>query len=1249
MLVLGLDLGVASVGWALIELDSQLNPARILAMGSRIVNLANKEESNFLSGKGETACSQRTMKRTMRKGYERFEMRRDNLLAILAHLGMLDADHKLDNLPPLQLWELRSRAATPGQRLTLAELGRVIRHLNKKRGYRHAKSSANEESKDTDYVAAINNRFAALKASGLTIGQQLFEELRASAATTDKGTTVVSARLKEGDDYGQSHLYPRQAHIDEFDRIMLAQSEFYPETLTPDVIARLRRAIFFQRPLKSCKNLVSDCEFITHLGSDGKTYRPKVAPRTSPLAELTRIWEAVNNIKLTNAHNQPGPDAAHPEQLPRQQRLASREYHLNMEERRAIVEFLMDNDKITATNLLKIIGLKKADGFTPNIDPKRGIKGNSTRVKIKEALAPYPQYAHLLQFNLKIEETADTETGELHALISPDFKDEPLYRLWHLLYSVDEKADLARALSRQFGITEPELVDALYKLDFKAPGFSNKSAQFMRRILPYLMEGKIYSEAAAEAGFNHSGFITKEENDARPLRERIPLLSKNALRQPTVEKVLNQMANIVNALIDEYGPIDEIRVELARELKKSKTERAEMTSAIASRDKDNARFASLIEQYGLKPTRSRVQKYRMWEEAEGRCVYCGKQINIVSFLGGEDSEVEHIVPRALLFDDSLTNKVCSCRACNQEKGRRTAFDFMTARGEDALHAYLERVERMAANPDPKKRISKTKYRRLLMPESEIPADFLERDLRQTQYISRKAMELLRDVCRNVYASSGAVTDFFRHAWGYDEVIHDLNIERYERADLVGEEEYEHKHQIHRRRRIKDWNKRLDHRHHAIDALTVALTKQSYVQRLNNLNTERDNLRGDIESQGVAFKEGHRLLTQWAASRPHFPVSEVAAKTDDIAVSFKAGKKVATPGRRQKRADGSEFRPLVPRNALHEESVYGRHLFPIGNKDLKYCLSNLPMVADARARKYLAEALELNNGDISATRKWLKKNPLKDSTTGEPITALPCFEQRMVIRYKLATLKANQIDKIVDKAVRELVRRRFEECGSEKAFQQSILSEPLRLNPQSAPIKHVRCEAAVAPESTIAIHHDGDKPIGFAKSGNNHHAAFYRKPDGAIEQVVVQFWEALKRKELGLPIVIRDPKEAWAFLWNLPQSPEVEAVAASLPDVNWEFIQSLQLNEMFVLGLSDDEWRDGLAGNTALLTNNLYRVQTISEGDYRFRLHTHTGRAFDSANRNMRTGIYVTSLRSYIDSNPHKVKVTPTGKIIPIDD
>lgn len=175
--VLGLDLGVGSIGWCLIALDAQGDPAEILGMGSRVVPLTNLgDDKAFSKGKAFTANQKRTARRTMRRGFARYQLRRYRLRRELEKVGMLP-DAALIQLPLLELWELRERAATAGRRLTLPELGRVLCHINQKRGYRHVKSDAaaivgdEGEKKDSNsaYLAGIRANDEKLQDGGAVL------------------------------------------------------------------------------------------------------------------------------------------------------------------------------------------------------------------------------------------------------------------------------------------------------------------------------------------------------------------------------------------------------------------------------------------------------------------------------------------------------------------------------------------------------------------------------------------------------------------------------------------------------------------------------------------------------------------------------------------------------------------------------------------------------------------------------------------------------------------------------------------------------------------------------------------------------------------------------------------------------------------------------------------------------------------------------------------------------------------------
>ena len=290
--ILGLDLGTNSIGWAVVNVDENGNPQSIDGMGSRIVPLSSDDTNEFTKGNAISKNQSRTEKRTARKGYDRYQLRREYLTSELRKLNMLPGE-RLIKLPVLELWELRAKAATIGNQLTLPEIGRVLYHINQKRGYKHAKSDESADTKQKEYVAKINGRYAMILERNQTIGQYFAEKLKENEIETPKGK-FYTYRIKE-------QVFPRRAYEAEFDQIMECQKVFYPEVLTEKEIDKLRNEIiFYQRKLKSCKHLVSICDFEKreYENKEGKIVfgGPKVAPKSSPLFQICKIWEAVNNI-----------------------------------------------------------------------------------------------------------------------------------------------------------------------------------------------------------------------------------------------------------------------------------------------------------------------------------------------------------------------------------------------------------------------------------------------------------------------------------------------------------------------------------------------------------------------------------------------------------------------------------------------------------------------------------------------------------------------------------------------------------------------------------------------------------------------------------------------------------------------------------------------------------------------------------------------------------------------------------------
>jgi len=1243
--ILGLDLGTTSVGWALITVDESNNPIDIQDIGVRIVPLAENEGDKFTKGQDITVNADRTLARGIRRNYDRYQMRRRALTEKMRQLNMLPDEH-LIKLPVLDLWQLRANAAK--QKISLCELGRVLYHLNQRRGYKHARTDSND-SKQKDYVQKINNRYSLLQQLGLTIGQYFAQKL-AETAITHNGKTFYVFRIKE-------QIYPRRAYEEEFDTIMTCQQLFYPTILTDEVINEIRNnIIYYQRDLRSCKHLVSICEFEkrSFYDENGEVKRnkkgeivysgPKVAPRTSPLFQVFKNWQSINNLHFHNRRNE--------------------DLFITLEQKTHIASIMDNKELLKLKDVHEVLGINNKSGWYCDKAIKAGIKGNTTKTAIIACLSTLPLSIinEIARFNLKTEKTniVDEESGEIFVRISNNYQDEPLYRLWHIIYSIKDDEERFNAISKflkDFGIEDDSITNALKDIDFVTPGYANLSAKAISKILPYMMEGLDYSDACEYVGYNHSDSLTKEENASRDLVDKIPLLKKNELRQPTVEKILNQTINIFNQinadLIQKGERIDEVRVELARELKQSKTEREEASAGIRKQQALNDNYANILKSESIRPTRNKILKYRLWTESNKTCFYCDQPVNFKEYLQTTEFEREHVIPKRLIFDDSFANQVCSCSKCNKEKGGLTALDFMRTKAN--LRNYLDKVDSMYQKHEisGKKRshllASYDDYLERKKEGKETKEDIMiwetpiDRQLRLSQYISRKAMEILRMGCREVVATSGSITELIRHTWGYDTILHELNCPDYKEAgltEIIIDEKTKRQREV-----ISDWTKRLDHRHHAIDALAVACTTHSIVQHINTLHASRKIMRDEIKTSRKEWKDNY-LLQQWIKEKMPFDRHYVLHKIASILVSMKAGKKATVPGKRKIYKNGKpqiiQTGIKIPRGQLHEKTIYGaikqwsggeehrkivtRYKLGIGAAGYVFNgKESCDVIFDKKKKQYV-----MDDG-IDKAIKYIVDKHIQDVIRGRLNEAFPANET-----YRSEAEKALAEGKTYDGKDR-----------SKKALEQlrTLSEKPLYADKgKTIIIKSVRCFTGLSAVQPLR-YNSQNEPIAFVLTKNNHHVAIYSDEKGEYKECVYTFWQAVERSKYRLPLIIKEPHELWREIMKRENDGEhfPDSIIEALPSPNWTFIESLQLNDMFVMDLDDETFEEYITNkNYEKLGKKLYRVQSLSTGDYCFRHHTDT--TTDRTNAKLTKKFLRKSLMSFISSNPRKVQISLLGKI-----
>ena len=1066
-------------------------------------------------------------------------------------------DQKIEN------YQWRCKALS--EKIDLEQLAIVLQEIN------------GQISNASGYLGNISDRSKALYFNHQTVGQY-------QMALLDKNP---HQSLK-------NQVFYRQDYLDEFETIWETQAKYHQE-LTSDLKKEVRDVvIFYQRPLKSQKGLISFCEFESQhieFEIDGKkktkTVGLRVCPKSSPLFQEFKIWQILNNIQVFGE--------------------SEGKRFLFQEEKEKLFAELNYKEKLSKSEAL-ILLFGKQKGLDLNY---KEIDGNHTQAELFKA------YQTILEMSGHGEDDfskipsvkAVDKVAEIFAglgidtrilkfdssLEGKEFEKQPIYSLWHLLYSFEGddsnlgNEKLVEKLVEKFGF-EKEYAAVLTNVVFP-DDYASLSAKAIRNILPHLKDGLEYSVACEYAGYRHSkNSLKKEDINNKELKDKLELLPRNSLRNPVVEKILNQMVNVVNSIIDEYGKPDEIRIELSRELKKSAKEREQMTKSINETTRLHEIYVNKLQGepfYLTHVSRNDIIRYKLYEELKlnGYKTLYSQTYIPQEKLFSKEFDIEHIIPQAKLFDDSFSNKTLEVRQVNLDKSNATAYDFVSEKyGEDGLKEYKNRVEKLYND----KVISKTKRDKLLMKEADIPSGFINRDLRDSQYIAKKAHEILSEIVRYIVPTTGSVTDRLREDWQLVDVMQELNWDKYDKLGLTEIIELRDGQRI---RRINDWTKRNDHRHHAMDALTIAFTKRSYIQYLNNLNArvqksvdeyfdldmvELADLNKEERSAaiyGIEKKELYRDNHGKLRFKSPIPLiefrNEAKKQLENTLVSIKAKNKVVTQNVNvsKKKIGENKKKQLTPRGQLHLETVYGS----------------------------------------------MKKRVVKGKKTQ--------YETVYTIRKEISP--DIRIDKVVDAHICKILQSRLDEYNGDakKAFS-NLEENPIWLNKDKGiSIKRVTITGI---NNAIALHDKRDKngnlildengnkqPVDFVNTGNNHHVAVYRKPkidkkgyfitddNGEIQyeldEHVVSFYEATSRTMLGLPIIDKDYRkdDGWQFMFTMKQN-EYFVFPRYDKDGNMTF-NPLDYNE---------DWYKN-PDNYALISPNLFRVQKISTKNYMFRHHLET--------------------------------------------
>ena len=797
---LGVDLGTNSLGWAVIWLDENGIPRGLGNAGSRIFSDGRDPKS------GASLAVDRRDARAMRRRRDRFQQLERALMTHLVADGLFPADpderRKLEVLDP---YELRARALD--EALTLPELGRAIWHLNQRRGFKSNRKT-DKPDKPGDESGKIKTGVSRLNMRMEMVGARTFGEwlhIRRQDKTLDHPDGLsVRTRLRpeqgegaKGDGYD---FYPgRDLLEEEFNEIWAAQAPHHPDALTPAVHDRLFEIVFHQRPLKQPK--IGTCTF----GSG----EPRLA-KAHPLFQRRRLLEEINALQIVRVGKDPE--------------------RLTPEQRDLLLLKLKGSAKVSFASLRKVLKLEPEARFNKESENRTELKGDEVAAAMLSKTRLGGRWEHLSQ-DEQWDVIEKLETAESDA-------DVKAFRAWVAeRYGLSDNATKALSAARlpqgfgRFGETVTRaLIDALTHGRTPEGRDPKASPTEPGRVI-------VYSEAVRLLGLHHSDLRDGVDHGGKlpyygeALERHVMPGSGDAsetdvikrvgrLTNPTVHIGLNQLRRTVNKLIERYGPPAEIAIELARELKLTDDEKKKR-----NRENNENRLAAekrseKLQAIGQEDRGGNRALLKLWEELnpanvlDRRCVYTGRQISINMLFNGE-AEVDHILPLSATLDDSNGNKIVCLQEVNRLKRKRSPYE---ASGDlERRYGPEASWDNISARASCLPRSKRWRFEPNAMDRAKEEGGFLARQLVDTQYLSRLAYQYLMalypkpddDEPRQgpnspVWVSPGKLTAVFRHAWGLDTILTSHN--------------------------QSGFKNRNDHRHHAVDAITIALTDRSMIKR-----------------------------------------------------------------------------------------------------------------------------------------------------------------------------------------------------------------------------------------------------------------------------------------------------------------------------------------------------------------------------------------------------------------------------------
>ncbi len=775
-LTFGLDIGIASVGWAV------LNETRIVDLGVRCFDKAETAD------KGESLNLARRTARLLRRRLRRRAWRLTKLARLLKHEGLIAEVGVLKQQPAKgfktpNLWQLRVEALD--RKLEAEEWARVIYHLVKHRGF-HWMSKAEEKKADDDKESGAVKK-------GLAGTKRLMQEKHYRTAAElvwqeyyqrredENGEPVLTkntkepifdgvARNKRGD---YSKALSRLLLADELATLFQHQRELGNPYASPALEAKLldkkTGLLWAQKPALSGEDLLKMLGKCTFEKSE---YR---APKASFTAER-HVWlTRLNNLRIVvDGKIRPLTDAARRFALPLPY-LQVGDFSYKQLGNALAKEGFLSRDSFRFAGLSYPSAKQSEEEKAKNPEDEKLVKltgWHDLRKAFKEA-------------------GLETEWQKI-SVAALDGQPQLLDNIARVLSVYKEDEEVERELNKLDLPNKAAVVQALLTVRFDK--FSNLSLKALYNILPHMEAGMRYDEACVQAGYHHSQLHDAGSGEHKYLppfycgRDKDGRLKFNEEmdipRNPVVLRALNQARKVVNALIKVYGSPFEVHIEMARDLSKPFDERRDIKKAQEEfrdrNEKDRAAFNAEYNASGELKGRD-FEKWQLYREQQGKsiyptmdekqgiCAYSLKPIDIDRLFEPGYVEIDHALPYSRSFDDSKNNRVLVLAKENRDKGNITPFEYLDGKNNS------ERWRQFVAFVESNKTYRQAKRNRLLKKDfgEEEAQSFRDRNLNDTRYICRffknyveRYLKLAEDsTAKRCVVVNGGLTSLLRARWG----------------------------------------------------------------------------------------------------------------------------------------------------------------------------------------------------------------------------------------------------------------------------------------------------------------------------------------------------------------------------------------------------------------------------------------------------------------------------------------------------